>query len=178
MAEIKSRWDIVMERTKHLTLSDDEKQAQRHQEFRKKVNGLVQRFMDKAIGMEHMRKDLNTLEKECAVTDKRVLSSDIAGRLRLNQDNQPFFALLNEICGLDTAEFQSVLDEYQETVVGMARRKHDEMKRHLAERHAVSGTAVVPNLEADSGWNADMQIVGAKFEGMLNQEKARLTAAG
>ena len=39
MTEIKSTLDLVMEKTRHLILSDEEKQEQKENEFKKKLKG-------------------------------------------------------------------------------------------------------------------------------------------
>jgi len=49
MAEIKSTLDLVMEKTRHLTLSDEEKQEQKEKEFNKKLKGPAQKIQDQAI---------------------------------------------------------------------------------------------------------------------------------
>ena len=46
MGEIKSTLDLVMDKTRHLTLSDEEKQEQKEKEFRKKLKGPAQKFQD------------------------------------------------------------------------------------------------------------------------------------
>ncbi len=63
MAEIKSTLDLVLEKTKHLTLSEEEKQIQRHDEFRKTLKGLIRKFADKALKMKELKKELEILQE-------------------------------------------------------------------------------------------------------------------
>ncbi len=46
MGEIKSTLDLVMDKTRHLTLSDEEKQEQKEKEFKKNLKGPTQKFQD------------------------------------------------------------------------------------------------------------------------------------
>lgn len=46
MGEIKSTLDLVMDKTRHLTLSDEEKQEQKEKEFKKNLKGPAQKFQD------------------------------------------------------------------------------------------------------------------------------------
>lgn len=49
MAEIKSTLDLVMEKTKDLSLSDEERQGQKNKEIGSRIRGLLNKFQDKAI---------------------------------------------------------------------------------------------------------------------------------
>lgn len=46
MAEIKSTLDLVLERTKHLSQSSEEKQAQKQKDIANRLNGLLQKYQD------------------------------------------------------------------------------------------------------------------------------------
>ncbi len=49
MGEIKSTLDLVMARTKHLTLTDEEKKTQQSVNVKQRLQGLIQKFQDHAI---------------------------------------------------------------------------------------------------------------------------------
>ena len=59
MAEIKSTLDLVMEKTRHLTLSDEEKQEQKENEFKIKLKGPAQKFQDQTINKRELKKEIN-----------------------------------------------------------------------------------------------------------------------
>ena len=46
MGEIKSTLDLVMERTRNLTLSDEEKQAHKQMAIASRIKGLLQKMLD------------------------------------------------------------------------------------------------------------------------------------
>ena len=54
MAEIKSTLDLVMEKTKNLSLSSEERQAQKNQEIESRIRGLLQKFKDRALNSERL----------------------------------------------------------------------------------------------------------------------------
>jgi len=64
MGEIKSTLDLVMEKTKHLSLSDEEKQNQKKIESQKRINGLLQKYQDQVLSMEQLHTEYNLLKKE------------------------------------------------------------------------------------------------------------------
>lgn len=177
MGEIKSTLDIVMEKTKHLTLSDAEKEGQKTEEFRKKLNGLIQKFQDKAMSLDQLRRALDALQEKHEVSDKNILSREIAGRLQIDQDNGPVLVLLKEICGLNVTAFESVFDDYRNTIRSATLARFHELKAELAKKHFISGDAVLPNVEEDPVWAGVIQSVRDKFERLLNQERAVLAGA-
>ncbi|MDM8550879.1 hypothetical protein QUF72_12400 [Desulfobacterales bacterium HSG2] len=177
MGEIKSTLDIVMERTKHLTLSDEEKQEQKYQEFRKNLNGLIRKFQDKALSLDQLKRALDALQEKHEVADKNVLSGEIAGKLQIDQDNGPFLMLLKEICGLNMTAIESVFDDYQNTIRSATLARLHELKEELAKKYFISGDAVLPNVEADPVWAGAVQSVRDNFGRLLDQERAVITGA-
>ena len=63
MGEIKSTLDLVMEKTRHLTLSQEEKEDQKRIEVNKKLQGLLQKYQDNLLKKENLKKELNKLKK-------------------------------------------------------------------------------------------------------------------
>ena len=52
MGEIKSTLDLVMEKTRHLTLSQKEKEEQKQIEVNKRLKGLLQKYQDNLLRKE------------------------------------------------------------------------------------------------------------------------------
>ncbi len=177
MGEIKSTLELVMEKTKHLTLTEKEKTDQKYNEFNKNLKGLVQKFQDRLLNNERLNRELSILQKNYNVSEKNSLSDEIFGRLDLDQDNKRLFDLLNEICGLNVMKLESVFDEYQDTIRSKSQKKRDEIKENLAKKYFISGNAAVPNVEADSAWLAEIQDVRNEFGHLLGLEKSGLTGS-
>jgi putative aminopeptidase FrvX len=162
-----------MERTRHLTLSDAEKQAQQEEDFRKLLKGPVQRFQDKTLSLEHLKKELGRLQEKHDVKNKdNMLRNEIADRLDLNQDNSLLLVLLRNICRADISKLESVCSGYEESIRSLSQNSIRENKDRLAQTHFISGTAVIPNLEADQRWAAEIFETREKFARMLDSEKA------
>ncbi|MDM8525469.1 hypothetical protein QUF80_19040 [Desulfococcaceae bacterium HSG8] len=176
MGEIRSTLDLVMERTGHLTLTNEEKQEQKSREFAKKFKGLIQKFLDKTRSTDHLKRELDILSETYGITDKKILSDEVAGRLQPDQDNSMIFILLREICDSDTANLEAIFDEYEEEKGSAAQKRSSEIREHLAKNHMITGSAVVPNLGTDENWKTEMQDIKNKFNHTLMQEKNGLTA--
>ena len=56
MGEIKSTLDIIMEKTKGLTMTEEEKTAFKSKEMEGKVKGALQKFLDGILDVERLKK--------------------------------------------------------------------------------------------------------------------------
>jgi len=63
MGEIKSTLDLVMEKTRHLTLSAEEKIDREKEEAKKGLNGFLQKYKDNVINLEELTKELRAFKK-------------------------------------------------------------------------------------------------------------------
>ena len=64
MGEIKSTIDIIMEKTKGMTMSEDEKQEIKKKELTGKIRGLIQRFMDGVINLDGLKIEIASIEED------------------------------------------------------------------------------------------------------------------
>ena len=61
MAEIKSTLDLVMEKTRNLSLSSEERAEQKSKEIRSQIRGLIQKFQDQIISSDRFESDYRIL---------------------------------------------------------------------------------------------------------------------
>ena len=174
MAEIKSTLDLVMEKTRHLTLSDEEKQEQKENEFKKKLKGPAQKFQDQTINKRELKKEINTLIKTYGLKDETIIIREFLNRLGFNQDNQSMLALLNELWSIDITKLEAIFNDYNETIQTEAQKRMEEIKENLAQKRFISGSAVIPNISADDEWIRKFQDYKDKFDQLLGVEKVRI----
>lgn len=175
MGEIKSTLDIVMEKTKHLSLSEEERDAQKKEDIRKTVKGLIQKYKDRILDAKQLEDEWNDLEKENQLSDRQILVNEIIDQLHLKADNSLLMTSLKDICGQDTRSLESLLDDYvnKKTEVIQTRRKT--IRKEIAKRYHISGSAVVPNLETDSDWADAMKVFENNYQEKFEAEKANYT---
>ena len=169
MAEIKSTLDLVMERTRNLTLSSEEKQAQKDKETGNRIKGLVQKFQDGLLTNNQLKKEYESLKKASDLADDRLLANEIYTRLDPDQDNLILLEALEECCRLDTATIRAIIDDYRAAYNRAAQKRSAQLKEDLAQNHSIAGTAVIPNLDADGQWQQATQDMRRQFEDRLNQ---------
>ena len=170
MAEIKSTLELVMERTRHLTLTEEEKREHALAEFKKSLSGLIQRYHDGALTPDRFREDLHLLQATSQVTDSQIVLDEISKRLDLDGDNAWALNLLAEAFGFNPQGIPAVSDEYRKAVDESALNRIDEIRKELGEKQGIYGTAVIPNLAADREWALVQQLIHERFEPIWVQE--------
>jgi hypothetical protein len=176
MGEIKSTLDLVMEKTRNLTLSSAEKQEQKQKEMQSRLKGLLQKYLDGLLTRNQLKKDYLNLKKDFGPADDTSLVQEILNRLDPDQDNQLLLETLADCCKVDTASIKGTIDEYRNIHRQAALKRTAQLKADLARNFDVSGSAVVPNLEADAQWRGDVQGMRRRFEDHLTRHKIKLFA--
>jgi hypothetical protein len=174
MGEIKSTLDLVMEKTKNLNLSDEEREQQKNKEIKDRLRGLMQKFQDSILSTDNFRSDYRRLQKEYGLTDNRHLIDEICSQIQPAKDNQALFDLLTEFKVSDFEGLKSVLQEFQAALATAAGQRREILKDRLAKKHFISGSAVVPNLENDAEWRTATDKLALKYKRLLDQAKARM----
>jgi hypothetical protein len=174
MGEIKSTLDLVMEKTRHLTLSQEEKEEQKHIEVNKMLKGLLQKYQDNLLKKEHLEKELDSLRKAYDLKVDKMLSQMLLDSLNLGHKNESLLELLNEICGLDISGLETLLHDFRDAVGFASEKRIKEVKADLAENRFISGSAVVPNLETDNELILTVMEIKDKFDQILVREKTAL----
>ena len=176
MGEIKSTLDLVMEKTKNLNLSDEERQGQKNKEVENRIRGLLQKFVDRALTVDKLESEYQKLQKDYGLSNNAPLIKEICRQIHLGKDNSALFGLLGQFKVADVEGITSVLYEFDEVIAAAARERSKVLQDKLAEAHFISGSAVVPNLEADKAWREQAGEIRDQFEPLLNQAKTKLLA--
>jgi len=170
VGEIKSTLDIVLEKTKHLSLSEEEKQEQARGEAAKKLKGILQKYQDSKLDLPQVMQELDQLKSTHAVLDDQFLHEAILQRIQLGQDNERCLALVQDCSPLDTVRLQSVLKDYENALQSAAGRRSENIKENLQQVHFISGSAVIPNLNADRQWATEQKALRSKYNRLLQRE--------
>ena len=113
MGEIKSTLDLVMERTRHLSMSTQEKLQQRQANFAKRLQGLLQQYADGAMAVNRLRDRINALQAEFSMTDREPVLTAIIERIDPEKDNQSWLALLADLAPAIGQALEKVIETFQ-----------------------------------------------------------------
>lgn len=151
MAEIKSTLDIIMEKTKGLSLSAEEKEALKRDEQSKKIRGWLTRFLDDQVTFETARRELQENLKDPPARD--LLRVELIAHLHPEGDNRKVYRLMMELLKIGTEPIEEKIDAF---LKGLIAERVQRLK-HLEEtlgRSGVSGPAVLPNIARDPEWTS------------------------
>ena len=151
MGEIRSTMDIIMEKAKGLTMTDEEKEAFRKKETEGKVRGLFQRFLDGFIDVERLKDEIGSLGEKRYAMAREALIRECMGRMEPGADNTIFLDALENAAGLDIAPIRKIILDYNKELEQQKMDRKQVLQKNL-EGLGISGTAVIPNIHADQEW--------------------------
>ena len=165
MAEIKSTIDLIMERTKSLSASPQEREAFQRQEREKRLRGLVQRLLDDNLTLDGVKDELAKEKKNGSAAEVTgVLKDALAGHVDPEADNERLFRYVNELVGTPGDRLRETLAACREEATSRKAVLAERQRKEL-ESNGITGSAVLPNPEADPLWKArreEMQAACAK----------------
>ncbi len=174
MGEIKSTLDLVMERTKHLTLSEDEKKAQQAERFNKVFFGLLQKYRDKIFDINRFKKETAALKKEYNIDQDAPMVDEILSMIGLERQNSDLIELLKNVFNMDVRIIETLMDNYTGEIRDLTRQATAAAKKMFLEKHAISGDAVIPNLGKDPELKSRALKIHKDYTEKLEQAKRQI----
>jgi len=151
MAEIKSTFDLIMEKTRGMTMTEDEREEARRKELSGKVRGLLQKYLDGRMDRKALGEELAGLPAEDRKTLKGILVRECADRINPEGDNRRLVAAF-WAAGIDPEPFEALLGDFRREL-DLERRVRERAMRAVLAKRGISGEAVIPNVEADPEWS-------------------------
>ncbi len=171
MGEIRSTLDIIMEKTKGLTLSEEERLKVREKELQGKVKGILQKLLDGLMQPGQAQEELAGLGEKAA---RAMLISEALAQLDPVQDPTAVLEILEQVAGVDPKPVGAAVAAAQQGLAEERVQREDELLVSL-RRQGISGSAVLPNPEADPGWKERLGELKERLQQDLGRR--RLTAA-
>jgi hypothetical protein len=145
MSEVKSTLDLVMERTRHLSLSKEEKDQQQRTDFEKRLQGLLLRYGEGAITPNELQERIAALQAEMKITGRKHLLQAIFKRIDPDANNERWLPLLADELPEIQKPLQAILSDHRRQRADLLASADRRLRRQLAEDHGIEGTAVMPN---------------------------------
>jgi len=163
MGEIRSTLDIIMEKTKGLTMSEEEKRAFQEEEMAGKVKGLIQKFLDGVLDMERLKMEMATLAEKDEAMLKRLVREESLSRIELGENNEPLLRVLHETTGFDPKSVRESQRAFEDRLERERVSREEGLKKKLEEQ-GISGSAVLPNINADPEWSRYVTEIRDEFK--------------
>ena len=153
MAKIKSTLDLVMERTKNLSMTQEDREALQKKELTDKAKGWVRMLADRKITVyEFKNESASDLSRNSEL--KEIIRKELLGSIDPDFDNSLLVQALGEVVGFDVTLLDQPIKEYR------AHYEHDlheyqDLIRFELKAREISGAAVVPNTKHDESFQAN-----------------------
>ena len=163
MGEIKSTLELIMEKTKGLTMTGEEKHQMKQEEMAGMVRGLVQKYLDGILSLDRLRNELADAGKKDPEMSHEILLGELKGRLEPGSDNEPVLKVMESIGGMDTAPVRDLLEGFEERFEKERASRSKGLLEGLSKK-GISGSALIPNLNADPEWKAGISKIRDDFQ--------------
>jgi len=166
LGEIKSTLDLVFEKTRNLTLSDEEKLNLAREKLDKKVQGLCNRYLDNFFPVSRLKDEMEKIVSNDRELAYNFLKKYLLSRFDLDSDNSLIVSALSEITRWDIASLNNLQKEYNSENEG-TKKVFTEKSLMALKENGVSGSAVVPNLDNIPEWNEFLKTLRRKYQERL-----------
>lgn len=150
MGKIRSTLDIVLERTKDLTITEEQKAALRRREWTQKADGWVQRYSSGRLSPDDLKAELARGTAEYPELAD-ILKRAFVQAFDPDEDYRTLVDGLTTVLGIDPQPYLTRLAGFATAVAGHERMACERRLSALHDR-GISGSAVLANLEADQDW--------------------------
>jgi len=179
MAEIKSTLDLVLERTRHLTLSSVEREEIELKDALKKVSGYLSRYRDGLLNLEALLKELRGLAPEIRHRVRGEMARQMSVALNLSPDTDglmPAMEALAEPGWTDLlAEVKQCRTEVRKALEAARGNIEGRVRAELAAA-GIRGSAVAVKIEGDPQWIAVKEELVRPCEARLEALRRALAA--
>ncbi len=173
MGEIRSTIDLMMERTAGMSLSSDEKEEYRQEEFRKRARGLKIRLLEDPSQVEFILSSLASESDEDRTLLEQLLWEEFVDSISMDQSALKALDVMGELPAgqANRDQLDSLRDQLKS---GLKSRTKDRKTLLARERKklasfGISGTAVVPKIPAEPPPNPELT---SKIEQIKSQLRA------
>ena len=179
MGEIKSTLDLVLERTRHLTLSSVEKEEIELKEALKKVSGYLSRYRDGALSLERLLKEIRELASELRDRVRGEMARQMSLALDLSADTDSLIPAMEALADPSWTDVLAGVKRCRIEVRKALEAARGNLEgRILAELAAagIRGSAVAVKTEGDQEWIVTNQELKRPCEERLEALRQSLAA--
>ncbi len=168
MGEIRSTLDIIMEKTKGLTMTEEEKREFKRREMAGKARGLIQKYMDGIIDLDRVKIEAAAAGEGRKDTFRQIMIEESMDWIEPGQDNEAVLKILNNMTGIDIHPVREILADFEGRMEEEKTARETALRTGLKEK-GISGSAVIPNIEADQEWIHYVADIKEEFRYLLNK---------
>ncbi len=177
MAEIKSAFELAMERSQKIVISDEEREKFKQKEILQKAMSLFHRYREGLISLNEILKEIERMEGGTKALVKERLLSQWVDALSLDDDQERLLMGIESLKGQSLGEvrekFHHILTQYRQE----REKAKDRIGAHLTEalrKEGIYGSAVDPRVEGNGGFKEGLKAIDDNFKQKINAVKEAL----
>jgi Rad3-related DNA helicase len=157
MAEIKSTLDLVLEKTRNLKMTEEEKTKQKQAELKGKLKGLIQQYLDGLVYLESACSNIRELAGDQA--SGNIVVSELLNRLdteydKLGSDCHPkIFDLIASLFSVQRSSLEKFFQQWETELESDRQLYISKIKSEWSQKQ-LFGSALMPNLSKTSLWKS------------------------
>lgn len=164
MTEIRSTIDIMMERTRGMLLSDEEKKRLKNEELQKKAKGYAVKFLEPSGSSQAVLSSLNEEPQEDRSLLEKLVWNEIVARISTEAEVNILFDRFEEWPFANSKK--SEIETFRTTFKNQVKNKNND-KKTILEREkkkladaGISGSAVVPKFSKEMETAGLTELIG------------------
>jgi hypothetical protein len=167
MAEIKSTLDLVLERTKNLAMTAEEKEKFQRREREENLRGWTRKFLNGLSDLKSLKKEMERVGKELQEEVRNILKELVIEQIKPEGDNRKAFQILEKLLGINKDPYVAALRVFQARTASEQPEFLKRARLRLAEQ-GISGSAVFPDISRDEEWNLFYQQTLTDFRRQIS----------
>ena len=177
MGEIKSTLELAMERTKHFSVSEKERDEIKQKEALRKATGFFHRYREGHLPLNELLKEIEKMDKRTSTTVKESLLSQWIDAFSLEEDAERILKGIESLKRRSIDEgkqkFHHLLSQYQKEKEKIKEEVKAQFITALKEK-GIYGSAVEPNLEGGELWKKENEKLDNSYKMKLEEIKEQL----
>ena len=110
MAEIKSTLELALERTRKLSISQQEKDEIKRKETEQKAAGIFHRYMDNTLSLNELLREIERMEEKARSAVRELLLSRWIDAVSLEADPEKLLRGIESLKGRSVDEIRRTLE--------------------------------------------------------------------
>ncbi len=174
MAKIKSTLDLILEKTKHLSLSEEERQVLEEQELNKRVQALLYRYLNEERDADFLARELDQLPGGKVEEARRLCRKLLAATLSPFEDEGRVFDAVGRLFGQEERDrWEKVVAplkrQFREALAGARLKAGTRCLEDLAKL-GLQGPALLPSVNDESPfWREEEEEQARTFQQALKE---------
>ncbi len=174
MSEIKSTLDLIMEKTRHLSMNQEEKESVKKQELARKVRGIISLFLSEERDATYLDHQMKLLAEDDKNEGNKICKNLLIERIHSFEDNQRVLAGVEKLLGENERDrWEGIIEKLKTPLMAESEKTRLESESHFREilaAEGLRGPAILPRPEKDPLLKEEKERVAKAFEQALRTE--------